>query len=120
VPGFGLFPRPFAVGARIQKPRRAENEEDRVMATIIPFLRNDDQVFDPKDVSAMATAFDDVCNALKLNDDSVSRETVAMRIIDLARGGLRNPTALRDRVLREAALVSRIGQNGEVVESNNV
>jgi hypothetical protein len=36
------------------------------MATIIPFLRERESIFDPKDVTAMSMALDDVCNALSL------------------------------------------------------
>lgn len=72
------------------------------MGTIVPFLRTGEHAFDPKDVAAMATALDDVCNILNLNDDSSARETVAVRIIDLAKAGERNSTWLRDRVLHEA------------------
>jgi hypothetical protein len=89
------------------------------MATVLPFLRTGEDAFDPKDVAAMATAFDDVCEMLDLNDDSSARETIAMRIIDLAKAGLRSPIGLRDRVLHEAAMAARLGLNGELVESNN-
>lgn len=88
------------------------------MATILPFLRTGEHVFDPKDVAAMATALDDVCKILNLNDDSSARETVAMRIIDLAKAGMRSPTGLRDRVLHEAAMASRVGVNGELAGIN--
>ena len=74
------------------------------MATILPFMRDRDGVFDPKDITAMSMALDDVCKTLKLKDDSVAREVMAVRIIDLARAGERNPTRLRDRVLREASM----------------
>jgi hypothetical protein len=56
---------------------------------------------------------DDVCKTLNLNGDSSARETVAVRIIDLARGGERSPTRLRDRVLHEAAMAGRVGLNGD-------
>lgn len=88
------------------------------MATILPFLRTGEHVFDPKDVAAMATALDDVCKILNLNDDSSARETVAMRIIDLAKAGMRSPTGLRDRVLHEATMASRVGLNGESAKTN--
>jgi hypothetical protein len=79
------------------------------MATIIPFLR--DGVFDPKDVTAMSMALDDVCAALKLSDDSVAKQVIATRIIDLARTGERSPTRLRDRVLHEAGLARHAGSD---------
>jgi hypothetical protein len=83
------------------------------MATILPFLRPGENVFDPKDVAAMSTALEDVCKVLNLNGDSSARETVAVRIIDLANAGERNPKRLRDRVLHEAAMASRVGLDGE-------
>lgn len=79
------------------------------MGTIIPFLRERESVFEPKDVAAMSMALDDVCKALSLKDDSSAREVMAARIIDLARSGERSPTRLRDRVLHEAGMADRIG-----------
>lgn len=78
------------------------------MGTILPFLRNGENVFDPKDVTAMSMALDDVCKSLNL-PDGPDKEVVAARIIDLARRGIRSPTVLRDRVLREAAQAKRVG-----------
>ena len=77
------------------------------MGTIIPFLP--DGAFDPKDVTAMSLALNDVCALLKLGDDSVAREVVATRIIDLERTGERSPTRLRDRILYEAGLARHVG-----------
>jgi hypothetical protein len=77
------------------------------MATILPFVK--DGVFDPKDITAMSTALDDVCKILNLGDDSSAREVIASRIIDLARAGERNPTRLRDRILHEADLARHVG-----------
>jgi hypothetical protein len=72
------------------------------MAAILPFLK-DQPVFDPEAVQAMSIAFDEACRALKLTDGAArERETVAIRIIELARRGERDPTRLRERVLREA------------------
>ena len=82
------------------------------MATILPFLQGRENVFDPKDVTAMSMALDDVCKALNLRDDSAAREVIAVRIIDLAKGGERSPTRLRDRVLHEAGMAERIGLDG--------
>ena len=85
------------------------------MGTILSFLRTGKNIFDPKDVAAMSAALDDVCKTLNLDDDSSARETVAVRIIDLAEAGERDPTRLRDRVLHEAAMASRVGLNDESV-----
>ena len=71
------------------------------MTTILPFLR-DQAAFDPDELRAMSAAFDEVCQALKLNGDAKARETVAIRVIELARRGEYNAAHLRDRVVREA------------------
>lgn len=71
------------------------------MGTIVGFLK-DDNVFEPGDIAAMSHALDDVCATLKLGGNAVAKEIVAIRIIDLARGGARDPIELRDRVLAEA------------------
>jgi len=53
----------------------------------------------------MSKAFEDACNALQVfAGDEKGREIVATRIIDLARNGLTDPRALRDRVIAEARL----------------
>jgi len=73
------------------------------MVTILPFLR-DQCAFDPKDVQAMAMAFEDVCKTLEVPADAASlREDIAIRIVALAKRGERSQSALRDRVLSEAA-----------------
>lgn len=79
------------------------------MATILPFIRGSDSVFDPKDITAMSMALDDVCTTLKLRDDSEAKQVIAVRIIDLARRGERSPTRLRDRILHEAGLARHVG-----------
>jgi hypothetical protein len=82
------------------------------MGTIIPFLRNGasprDSVFEPHNIKVMSMALDDVCEALKLRDDS-AKEAIAARINDLARGGERSPYTPRDRVLYEAGLAEYAG-----------
>jgi hypothetical protein len=85
------------------------------MPTILPFVPDDENVFDPKDLAAMSMALDEVCKTLNLDGDSSARETVAVRIIELARGGERSATRLRDRVLHEAAMAGQVGLNGESV-----
>ena len=75
------------------------------MATILPFLKND-TVFEPEATQAMSAAFDAACRALKLNDDAArEREAVAVRIIELARRGERDPARLSERVLRDAGAI---------------
>ena len=77
------------------------------MPAILPFLHGN-AAFDPEATRAMSTAFDDVCRALKV-DDAHARESIAMRIIDLARRGERDPVRLRDRVLKETESLSFAG-----------
>ena len=70
------------------------------MATIIPFLQ--DNAFDPDALRAMSTALEEVCRKLEVNGDRRAREAMAIRIIQLARRGERDPERLSDRLLREA------------------
>jgi hypothetical protein len=71
------------------------------MPAIVPFLKSE-PAFDPTDIKAMSMALDDVCKALSLNGDEQAKETVAVRIIELAGRGERSSTKLRDRVLADA------------------
>ena len=71
------------------------------MVAIHPDIK-DESAIDPADLKAMSIAFDDVCAALKVNYDMRARETVAGRIVELARRSERSPTKLRDRVLEDA------------------
>jgi PAS domain S-box-containing protein len=91
------------------------------MAAILPFLRDRENAFDPKDIMAMSMALDDVCKALNLQDDTSAREVMAVRIIDLANTGERSPTRLRDKVLREAGMANGIGLAGRrsLIEHEN-
>jgi hypothetical protein len=61
--------------------------------------------FGPAAIEAMSKAFEEACVALQVcAGDEKGREVVATRIIDLARSGLIDPAALRDRVIAEARL----------------
>lgn len=72
------------------------------MATILPFL-NGEPVFDPEALHAMSAALDQACGALKLPEDAArERETVAVRIVELARRGERDAQRLCERILHEA------------------
>ena len=78
------------------------------MATILSFLKNQ-SVFEPEMTQAMSVAFDEVCQALKLSDTAVrERETVAVRIIEWARRGERDPARLREKVLHDAGAASPV------------
>lgn len=71
------------------------------MSAILPFLP-DQSAFAPEAVRAMSDALDGVCQGLGVNRDNRARETIAVRIIELARHGQLDVNHLRDRVLREA------------------
>jgi hypothetical protein len=65
-------------------------------------------VFDPEATRALALAFDDICKHMNLAETAThARETVATRIIDLARDGILDPNALRERVMHEARVLGR-------------
>ena len=65
----------------------------------------DKTAFGPAAIEAMSKAFEEACTALQVYaGDEKGREIIATRIIDLARGGLIDPTALRDRVIAEVRL----------------
>jgi hypothetical protein len=73
-----------------------------IMVTILQFSK-DQCAFEPKDVSAMAMAFEDICKTLEVPADAATlREGIAIRIVELAKRGERSQTVLRERVLREA------------------
>ena len=72
------------------------------MSLIVPHLP-DQTAFEPEAIAAMSTAFEETCAALHVfAGDQMGREAIAARIIDLARHGLIDAKALRERVLREA------------------
>jgi hypothetical protein len=71
------------------------------MATILPFLK-DQYVFEPEATQVMSTIFDEACLALKLPGTAAhERETLALRIVEWARRGVRDPERLRAQVLRD-------------------
>jgi hypothetical protein len=64
---------------------------------IYRLLRNDIS-FGPEEIQAMYCAYEEVCERLELEnkkDDRVT-EIVALKIIEAAKGGVRNPIILRD------------------------
>jgi hypothetical protein len=62
----------------------------------------DNNAFDPNALQAMADALGEVCRRLKIDNDQDAREVMAIRVIELARCGERDPERLAERVLREA------------------
>ena len=65
----------------------------------------DKPALSPETIAAVSKAFEEACIALRVfAGDEKGREIIATRIIDLARNGLIDPAALRDRVIAEARL----------------
>jgi hypothetical protein len=59
--------------------------------------------FDPDAIRVMSQAFEAACAALRIAPTQMHERTViAARVIDLARSGVIDAQALRDRVLLEA------------------
>ena len=67
------------------------------MASILPFIKSDDGVFDDRAMRAMSEAFDAACK--RLNSAREPRDgynVLAARIIAAAQKGERDPVRLRD------------------------
>jgi hypothetical protein len=62
---------------------------------------DDNVAFDPDAIEAMSKALEDACKALHINGQLYDREVIATRIIDLARNGVIDATALSERVVAE-------------------
>jgi hypothetical protein len=61
--------------------------------------------FGPEVVAAMAAAFEDVCKTVEASGRSdLARETIAIKIIELARAGEADPVVLREMALSEFGL----------------
>jgi hypothetical protein len=57
----------------------------------------------------MSLAFDEICERLLVPETAAAaREVVALRIIELARSGERDPHRLRDAVLKIIGVPSRV------------
>jgi hypothetical protein len=63
--------------------------------------------FDPEAIEAMSKAFGEACNALRIFAGDVrGRETIAARVIDLARDGIIDPSTVVERILSESMAVA--------------
>jgi hypothetical protein len=62
----------------------------------------DQSAFYPSAIDAMAEALERACHALNVNGHLRERQVIAARIIDLARDGNVDATALSERVIAEA------------------
>ena len=61
--------------------------------------------FGPEMVAAMGAAFQDVCKTMEASGRSdLARETIAAKIIELARTGEADPVVLREMALSEFGL----------------
>ena len=69
---------------------------------IRPYLNDHGAFFAPAAIRAMSLALNEVCTALHIGGKARAKESVAIRIIELARRGERDATKLRDRVVAEA------------------
>ena len=63
---------------------------------------DDHSAFAPHEIDAMSRALEDACKALQIDGHARDRETIAARIIDLARNGVVDAAALSERVIGEA------------------
>jgi hypothetical protein len=74
----------------------------RGMSTGFSGELREQSVFAPEATQAMSAAFEQICKAFNIPpEDTHDRDVIAARIIDLARNGLTEPSALRERILRE-------------------
>jgi len=64
-------------------------------------------VFEPEAIEAMSKALEETCKALHINGQAQDRETIAARIIDLARNGVVDAKALSNRVVARQKLCVR-------------
>jgi hypothetical protein len=82
---------------------RASRDEEQHLVPIRPFTK--DGAFGPEVILAMGAAFEDVCKAIDVSGGSdISKETIATKIIELARGGEADPIVLREMALSEFGL----------------
>jgi hypothetical protein len=73
------------------------------LVPIRPYIK--EGAFGPDVVSAMAAAFEDVRKALATSGRSdITKETIAAKVIELARGGEIDPIVLREMALSELGL----------------
>ena len=61
----------------------------------------DHHAFEPEQINSMSKALEETCKALHVNGQAHDRELLAARIVDLARSGVIDAKALRDRVVAE-------------------
>jgi hypothetical protein len=73
-------------------------EQGESVMTAIPFLQN--SAFGPDEITATDEAFVNVCAALRISErEGGLTEQVALKVVELAKAGERDPTRLTCRVL---------------------
>jgi hypothetical protein len=79
------------------------------MASILPFIKSEDGVFDDRTIRAMGEAFDAACKRLNsARELPVVYNILAAKIIAAAQKGERDPSRLRD------AGLAWLGNEGDV------
>lgn len=68
----------------------------------------DYHAFQPDEIATLSRALDETCKALNINGDARLRDTIAARIIDLARNGVLDATALSERVVAESKAMRKL------------
>jgi hypothetical protein len=60
-------------------------------------------VFDPDEIANMAAAYDRVCASLHLESSryAAANELVALKVIEIAQSGVRDPASIHDRAILE-------------------
>ena len=67
------------------------------MASILPFILKDGNVFDDRMTRIIGDAFDGACSELRdAGQPAIVYEVIAKRIIDAAKNGERDPVQLRN------------------------
>jgi hypothetical protein len=74
-----------------------------VMPTILDYILRED-VFEPETLAAMGDAYDRALRSLDAKPSCSARETIAARIISLARKGERDPRKLCEDALSASAV----------------
>ena len=69
---------------------------------------DDKSSFGPEAITAMSEALERACGMLQIDGHSSAREVIATRIIDLARNGVIDATALSKRVIAETKALRKL------------
>ena len=87
------------------KEGAANRRRESNVASILPFVRKADAVFDDRVTKIIGDAFDDACKELHdVGQPAVVLELIAKRIIDAAKNGERDPLRLRNAGLAALGL----------------